>query len=275
MVDYADDLKATVTAAAASLAALPEDAASVRPSPGKWSPKEIIGHLIDSAANNHQRFVRAQLQDDLVFAGYAQDDWVATQNTRTRPGRFPDPLADVQSTHRLDHRNDAGRGAPSRASPSQFARARVATRACRDAYDPRLLYARLRSPFASPSAPDRPGMTSRRLFRAILLVTLPDRGLSSHAAPFGGIHRLAGFPRAVGVGRGGRPGAARRLERSRRRAHPMEGRHPGSRALEPDRLGRSRLRDERDQQPRRCDLQARPLRRRRRVRGSHRRSAGW
>ena len=65
--------------------------------------------------------------------------------------RSPDPLADLQSTHRLDHRNDAGRGAPSRASPSQSARARVATRARRDADDPRLLYARLRAPFASPS----------------------------------------------------------------------------------------------------------------------------
>jgi hypothetical protein len=90
MVDYADDLKATVAAAAASLAALPEDAATVRPSPGKWSPKEIIGHLIDSAANNHQRFVRAQLQDDLVFAGYAQDDWVATQ--KYQDASWPDLL---------------------------------------------------------------------------------------------------------------------------------------------------------------------------------------
>ena len=90
MVDYADDLKATVTAAAVSLAALPEDAASVRPSPGKWSPKETIGHLIDSAANNHQRFVRAQLQDDLVFAGYAQDDWVATQ--KYQDASWPDLL---------------------------------------------------------------------------------------------------------------------------------------------------------------------------------------
>jgi hypothetical protein len=50
-----------------------------RPGPGKWSPREIIGHLIDSASNNHQRFVRAQFQDDLIFPGYAQDEWVAAQ----------------------------------------------------------------------------------------------------------------------------------------------------------------------------------------------------
>jgi hypothetical protein len=38
-----------------------------------------VGHLIDSASNNHQRFVRAVWQDDLIFPGYAQDDWVELQ----------------------------------------------------------------------------------------------------------------------------------------------------------------------------------------------------
>src|SRR5882672_12120249 len=42
---------------------------------GKWSRKEVLGHLIDSASNNHQRFVRAQLQGELVFPGYQQDRW--------------------------------------------------------------------------------------------------------------------------------------------------------------------------------------------------------
>ena len=45
-----------------------------------WSRKEIIGHLIDSASNNHQRFVRAQFTDELVFAGYEQENWVRVQN---------------------------------------------------------------------------------------------------------------------------------------------------------------------------------------------------
>jgi hypothetical protein len=44
-----------------------------------WTPKEILGHLIDSAANNHQRFVRSQFTDDLVFSGYEQDRWVSVQ----------------------------------------------------------------------------------------------------------------------------------------------------------------------------------------------------
>lgn len=46
---------------------------------GKWSAREIIGHLIDSASNNHQRFIRAQFSEDLVFPGYDQDEWVRVQ----------------------------------------------------------------------------------------------------------------------------------------------------------------------------------------------------
>jgi hypothetical protein len=42
------------------LEAIDEESASTKTIDGKWSIKEIIGHLIDSAANNHQRFVRLQ-----------------------------------------------------------------------------------------------------------------------------------------------------------------------------------------------------------------------
>ena len=54
--------------------------ATFRPAPGKWSKKEILGHLIDSAANNHQRFVRAAAQGSLDFPGYEQEKMVAVQN---------------------------------------------------------------------------------------------------------------------------------------------------------------------------------------------------
>lgn len=40
---------------------------------GGWSRKQILGHLIDSASNNHQRFVRAALQNSLEFPGYDQE----------------------------------------------------------------------------------------------------------------------------------------------------------------------------------------------------------
>jgi hypothetical protein len=46
---------------------------------GGWSRKQVIGHLIDSASNNHQRFVRASLQPSLDFPGYDQDGNVRVQ----------------------------------------------------------------------------------------------------------------------------------------------------------------------------------------------------
>jgi hypothetical protein len=80
--DYVEELRRTVDDAAARLLKLSDAEAKRRPRPGKWSPAEIIGHLIDSASNNHQRFVRAQFQNDLVFPGYDQDAWVASQSYR-------------------------------------------------------------------------------------------------------------------------------------------------------------------------------------------------
>ncbi len=52
--------------------------------PGKWTPQQIIGHLIDSAANNHQRFVRGQLEQNPPFQGYAQNEWVDVQGYAAR-----------------------------------------------------------------------------------------------------------------------------------------------------------------------------------------------
>ena len=46
---------------------------------GKWSPQQTLGHLIDSAANNHRRFVTLQSAADLVFDGYEGAEWVRVQ----------------------------------------------------------------------------------------------------------------------------------------------------------------------------------------------------
>lgn len=46
---------------------------------GGWSRKQLLGHLIDSASNNHQRFVRAALQGSLEFPAYDQADWARIQ----------------------------------------------------------------------------------------------------------------------------------------------------------------------------------------------------
>ncbi len=85
MTGTPDDLRRTVDEAAARLRAWPAAAVERRPAPGRWSPKEIIGHLVDSASNNHQRFVRAQFRDDLRFDGYEQDDWVQVQCYASAP----------------------------------------------------------------------------------------------------------------------------------------------------------------------------------------------
>jgi len=85
MQDYVIDLRETVERAAPLLLTLSDDESKKPCSPDKWSPREIIGHLIDSASNNHQRFVRAQFQNDLVFPGYAQEDWVRVQGYRDAP----------------------------------------------------------------------------------------------------------------------------------------------------------------------------------------------
>lgn len=73
-------LEAAIAASEPLLLALSDAETSRHPAPGKWSPRQIVGHLIDSASNNHGRFVRAALHDDLVFPGYEQDGWVATQD---------------------------------------------------------------------------------------------------------------------------------------------------------------------------------------------------
>ncbi len=51
-----------------------ENLFSLKSNPEKWSKKEIIGHLIDSATNNHQRFVRGQFES-IPLIRYDQNNW--------------------------------------------------------------------------------------------------------------------------------------------------------------------------------------------------------
>ena len=61
------------------LAAVPEVVYAEKPRPDKWSKKEILGHLVDSAQNNIRRFIVAQYEDtpDIL---YSQDEWVDCSN---------------------------------------------------------------------------------------------------------------------------------------------------------------------------------------------------
>ena len=58
------------------LMSISSNRAGEKPSPKQWSNKEELGHLIDSASNNHQRIVRAQLEDSPAMPGYDGDAWV-------------------------------------------------------------------------------------------------------------------------------------------------------------------------------------------------------
>ena len=58
--DVAGELLSVVESASESLRRIGDPEASLRNAPGNWSKKEILGHLLNSAVNNHHRFVRAQ-----------------------------------------------------------------------------------------------------------------------------------------------------------------------------------------------------------------------
>ena len=84
MNSAARELQAEVEAALPRLRALSEARAAEPRGDGKWLRKEILGHLIDSAANNQQRFVRARSSNPFVWPGYDQDAWVVAHGYRER-----------------------------------------------------------------------------------------------------------------------------------------------------------------------------------------------
>ena len=56
------------------LLSINEEDFSEKPSSTKWSKKEILGHLLDSATNNHQRFIRVQFEEAPLIS-YDQNQW--------------------------------------------------------------------------------------------------------------------------------------------------------------------------------------------------------
>lgn len=74
--DFVTDFRSSVLQAYEEMKAISEAAASAKQSDNQWSIKELLGHLLDSASNNHQRFVRLQIYDEIEFPFYQQDDFV-------------------------------------------------------------------------------------------------------------------------------------------------------------------------------------------------------
>ncbi|MNO16627.1 DinB superfamily protein [compost metagenome] len=77
MIKSFDQLELLLAEFSRVVSAMDEASFVNKPSPEKWSKMEILGHLCDSAANNHVRFMRILTTDEpITMDGYAQDDWV-------------------------------------------------------------------------------------------------------------------------------------------------------------------------------------------------------
>lgn len=82
---HATELRDEVSAALPRLRVLSDARGSQPRGTGQWVRKEILGHLIDSAANNHQRFVRARFSDPFAWPDYDGNAWVSAHAYRERP----------------------------------------------------------------------------------------------------------------------------------------------------------------------------------------------
>ena len=99
MREIAEGLLRAIDAAEPQLRRVSEDESRIPVLKGGWSRKQVIGHLIDSASNNHQRFVRAALAGELEFPQYDQAgnvqlqavqeaDWLLLVSTWTIYNRY-------------------------------------------------------------------------------------------------------------------------------------------------------------------------------------------
>lgn len=85
MSQTAREFVAGCEAVYASLLSVPEKFAPLPWRAGGWTRKQVLGHMVDSAANNHQRFVRAALEGSYAGPFYAQEGWVAAHGYNETP----------------------------------------------------------------------------------------------------------------------------------------------------------------------------------------------
>ena len=80
MKEISVNLKSIISSSLPQLRKINDEIASIKKTPDQWSKKEILGHLIDSCSNNHQRIVRALYNVADQFPIYDQNEWVRVQN---------------------------------------------------------------------------------------------------------------------------------------------------------------------------------------------------
>jgi len=83
----ANELRKIITDYSLKVSALSEEEFSAKPSPNKWSKKEVLGHLIDSAQNNLRRFICGQYESAPPKIVYDQDYWVKANNYQQTDGK--------------------------------------------------------------------------------------------------------------------------------------------------------------------------------------------
>jgi hypothetical protein len=76
MNDFAERLRRTVADEEPLLRAIPDSAANASPDPQRWSKKQELGHLVDSATNNRVRFAKAALEGRFDGPSYDSRGWV-------------------------------------------------------------------------------------------------------------------------------------------------------------------------------------------------------
>ncbi len=95
MRESSEKLARILAAARPSMESISDAQASEPVLKGGWSSKQVLGHLIDSASNNHQRFVRTAIQGGLEFPGYDQAACVRVEDFQQAPWNL---LIEVWST---------------------------------------------------------------------------------------------------------------------------------------------------------------------------------
>jgi len=80
MKEISDKLKSIISTSLPELEKINDDTSSLKKTLDQWSKKEILGHLIDSCSNNHQRIVRALYNVGDQFPIYDQTEWVRVQH---------------------------------------------------------------------------------------------------------------------------------------------------------------------------------------------------
>ena len=85
MKDIAQQIRSILATVEPQLSRMDPEEAGLKTDPDKWSKREILGHLIDSAANNHQRFVRAAYRAAMEFPPYDPNEWVRVQRYNETP----------------------------------------------------------------------------------------------------------------------------------------------------------------------------------------------